>query len=239
LDPGSITLAFTAASVCYIPAIISDQTIQRASNFNLAVLASSKASSKVAASSKSSKSIKLRLTTQLSHNLEVLQIASTELITNKAVNHSAAAPKREATDHSVAPKEVTDQSVTTAFNLAPKKTGVDHPKETAVDHLIAPKKTAVDHLTAQKTAATDHLVAAAFDQLTTQQKKAAVTAAIVDAWCKASLDDGIPLIEANGTLGKHPICPHDCTNLLWSAEAVLNSCTKLLRQDLKLVIPRP
>jgi hypothetical protein len=64
-----------------------------------------------------------------------------------------------------------------------------------------------------------------------------VTAEIVDAWCKASLEDGIPFIEADGSTGKLPTCPHDRTNMLWSAEAVLNSCTEILRQDLKLVIP--
>jgi hypothetical protein len=66
------------------------------------------------------------------------------------------------------------------------------------------------------------------------QRPGRVTAAIVDAWCEASLDTGVPRVQSPGY---HPICPHDRTNLLWSAEAVLNSCTEILRQDLKLVIP--
>jgi hypothetical protein len=73
--------------------------------------------------------------------------------------------------------------------------------------------------------------------LTMLQRPGRVTAEIVDAWCKASLEDGIPFIEADGSTGKHPTCPHDRTNMLWSAETVLNSCTEVLRQDLKLVIP--
>jgi hypothetical protein len=66
------------------------------------------------------------------------------------------------------------------------------------------------------------------------QRPGRVTAAIVDAWCEASLDIGVPRVQSPGY---HPICPHDCTNLLWSAEAILNYCTEILHQDLKLVIP--
>ena len=46
-----------------------------------------------------------------------------------------------------------------------------------------------------------------------------------------------PKLNPNGSLGVHAVCPHDRTNMLWSADAVLNSCTENLRQDLKLVIP--
>jgi len=69
------------------------------------------------------------------------------------------------------------------------------------------------------------------------QSPGRVTTEIVDAWCKAVMTDGIPRVEDDGSLGLHPICPHDRTNMLWSAAAVLNSCTETLRQDLKLLIP--
>jgi hypothetical protein len=64
-----------------------------------------------------------------------------------------------------------------------------------------------------------------------------VNSDIVNTWCKASLILGVPRLHSNGDLEQHPLCPHDRTNMLWSADAVLNSCTEILRQDLKLVIP--
>jgi hypothetical protein len=70
------------------------------------------------------------------------------------------------------------------------------------------------------------------------QSPGRITTEIVDAWCQASLTDGIPKFDTtNNSIDKHAICPHDRTNMLWSADAVLNSCTETLRQDLKLVIP--
>jgi hypothetical protein len=49
--------------------------------------------------------------------------------------------------------------------------------------------------------------------------------------------DGIPTSGSASAVS--PVCPHDRTNMLWSADAILASCTETFRQDLKLCIPQP
>lgn len=56
---------------------------------------------------------------------------------------------------------------------------------------------------------------------------------IVSEWCKQVLVTGIIPEDSPTPLDK---CPYDRTNMLWSGEALLNSCTETLRQDLKLAV---
>ena len=55
------------------------------------------------------------------------------------------------------------------------------------------------------------------------------TEAIVKIWVKDLLYDGVRI---PGSLDRHPVCLYDRVNLQLSAQALLNSCSDLLRQDL-------
>jgi len=72
-----------------------------------------------------------------------------------------------------------------------------------------------------------------FTTINMLQYPAKVTAAMIDTWCTDLLETGVLLEDGS----RHATCTHDATNLLWSGDAVLNSCTEKLRQQLKLVIP--
>jgi hypothetical protein len=63
------------------------------------------------------------------------------------------------------------------------------------------------------------------------QEPGMVDQACVDAWCSDLLDDGVYTKGGNGS--REAVCPYDRTNLFWSGEAVLNSCSPTLRQDLE------
>ena len=55
------------------------------------------------------------------------------------------------------------------------------------------------------------------------------TLPVVKTWVKDLLYDGVRI---PGSLDRHPVCPYDRVNLQLSAQALLNSCSDLLRQDL-------
>ena len=58
-----------------------------------------------------------------------------------------------------------------------------------------------------------------------------VTKTMVDTWCEDVLSKGV---HRNPTLGiRYPPCPFDKTNMSWSGDALLNSCTVALRTDLE------
>ncbi|CAB9530776.1 hypothetical protein SEMRO_3037_G342590.1 [Seminavis robusta] len=50
-------------------------------------------------------------------------------------------------------------------------------------------------------------------------------------------DQGCPVM-VNGAVDRFAQCSYDAQNLHWSGEAVLNSCSPTLMQDLKQVIPK-
>lgn len=56
---------------------------------------------------------------------------------------------------------------------------------------------------------------------------------IVTDWCKSVLTTGVVQKGSTTPLEK---CPYDRINMIWSGEALLNSCTETLRQDLKLAV---
>lgn len=63
---------------------------------------------------------------------------------------------------------------------------------------------------------------------------------ILKGWCDAVMTDGVPsptAVDPDGKPTIQPKCPYDRTNMLWSGDALLNSCTETLRQDLKLSVP--
>jgi hypothetical protein len=55
----------------------------------------------------------------------------------------------------------------------------------------------------------------------------------IDDWINSILLQGVWHKDPTGTICRHPVCQHDLTNMDWSAEAVLNSCTPALRYDLE------
>lgn len=58
-----------------------------------------------------------------------------------------------------------------------------------------------------------------------------VTTNMVTKWCSDVYDQGV--IDPDNTSTRLPICAHDRTNMLWSGEALLNSCTEALKTQLK------
>lgn len=60
------------------------------------------------------------------------------------------------------------------------------------------------------------------------------TSAIVDSWNTDLLVTGARIKAHPGI--RSPICAYDQVNLMWSGEALLNSCTEALKQDLKLSV---
>jgi hypothetical protein len=58
-----------------------------------------------------------------------------------------------------------------------------------------------------------------------------VTKTMVDDWCEDILSKGV---HKNPTIGgHHSPCPFDKTNMSWSGDSLLNSCTVALRTDLE------
>jgi hypothetical protein len=54
---------------------------------------------------------------------------------------------------------------------------------------------------------------------------------MVDTWCEDVLSKGVHRDPSIG--GRHTLCPYDKTNMSWSGDALLNSCTVALRTDLE------
>ena len=50
---------------------------------------------------------------------------------------------------------------------------------------------------------------------------AMLNASMLTDWLRALRRDGVP----DGTGGKLPLCPYDKTNLEWSYDAIMNSCS--------------
>lgn len=72
------------------------------------------------------------------------------------------------------------------------------------------------------------------------QEPGMVDQASVDSWCTQLLTTGVygPAPSGSGMVAHClPVCPYDRTNLFWSGEALLNSCTSTLRQDLEHQLP--
>ena len=61
-----------------------------------------------------------------------------------------------------------------------------------------------------------------------------VTTTMVGTWCDDLLTNGVH--DPIPTSGHLPVCLLDGINMRWSGEALLNSCTETLKQDLKLAV---
>ena len=61
-----------------------------------------------------------------------------------------------------------------------------------------------------------------------------ITTDLVKTWCEDVLVKGVCYKDSNGAIGRLPLCPYDRTNMIWSGEALLNSCSVVLKEDLKL-----
>jgi len=89
-----------------------------------------------------------------------------------------------------------------------------------------------------------HVVAADGTITYMLQEPGRCTSSAIDLWCVDLLTTGV--IQApptatctGGMLGTptcHLPCKYDRINMLWSGEALLNSCTDALKQDLKLTV---
>ena len=61
-----------------------------------------------------------------------------------------------------------------------------------------------------------------------------VSTTMVDTWCADLLTNGVQ--DPASTTANLTVCPMDGVNMRWSGEALLNSCTETLKQDLKLAV---
>ena len=67
------------------------------------------------------------------------------------------------------------------------------------------------------------------------QEPGRCTNAIIDAWCDDLLSQGV-IDPSSSSAPRLQVCQYDRINMLWSAEAMLNSCTEDLKHDLKLSV---
>jgi len=67
------------------------------------------------------------------------------------------------------------------------------------------------------------------------QEPGRCTSAIIDTWCDDLLSQGV-INPSSSSAIRFPVCQYDRINMLWSAEAMLNSCTEDLKHDLKLSV---
>jgi len=82
-----------------------------------------------------------------------------------------------------------------------------------------------------------HVVAADGTVLNMLQEPGRCTSAIIDTWCDDLLTHGV--VDSSSSASARlrlPVCQCDRINMLWSAEALLNSCTEDLKHDLKLSV---
>jgi len=79
-----------------------------------------------------------------------------------------------------------------------------------------------------------HVVTSNGTILNMLQEPGRCTSAIIDTWCNDLLTQGV--IDPSSTATRLPVCQWDRINMLWSAEAMLNSCTEDLKHDLKLSV---
>ena len=65
------------------------------------------------------------------------------------------------------------------------------------------------------------------------------TDSIVNTWCSDVMLNGVfdPNNTNSNSLSTHSVCSYDRTNMVWSGEALLSSCTEALKQDLKFNVP--
>jgi len=59
--------------------------------------------------------------------------------------------------------------------------------------------------------------------------------AIIDTWCDDLLSQSV-IDPSSSSAARFPACQYDRINMLWSAEAMLNSCTEDLKHDIKLSV---
>jgi len=64
------------------------------------------------------------------------------------------------------------------------------------------------------------------------QEPGRCTSAIIDTWCDDLFTNGA--VDSSSIATHLPVCQCDQINMLWSAKAMLNSCTEDLKHDLKL-----
>jgi len=61
----------------------------------------------------------------------------------------------------------------------------------------------------------------------------------IKTWCKDLLEDGVAEKDKNNPdlIIRHAVCEYDETNLAWSGQALLNSCSDALSYDLRETVP--
>jgi len=62
------------------------------------------------------------------------------------------------------------------------------------------------------------------------------TSDIIKTWCEDVITTGVHDLSVPSMPGRHPTCDCDRINMIWSGEALLNSYTEALKQDLKFNI---
>ena len=63
-----------------------------------------------------------------------------------------------------------------------------------------------------------------------------ISATMVTDWIDKLLNDGV-LLATNGQPTRLQICSHDATNCRWSAEALFNSCSEALKEEIRNTVP--
>jgi len=79
-----------------------------------------------------------------------------------------------------------------------------------------------------------HIIRADGTVLNMLQEPGMCTTSVIDSWCVDLLVIGAR--TKRNPSSRSPLCNYDRTNLMWSGEALLNSCTEALKKDLKLSV---
>ena len=80
-----------------------------------------------------------------------------------------------------------------------------------------------------------HIVSSSGSTLNMFKEPGMCTDALITAWCEDVVTMGVHDNIVNNS--RHPVCSYDRTNMVWSGEALLSSCTEALKQDLKFNVP--
>jgi len=62
------------------------------------------------------------------------------------------------------------------------------------------------------------------------------TSDVIKTWCEDVITKGVHDLSDASNPSRHGVCDYDRINMIWSGEALLNSCTEALKQDLKFNI---
>ena len=81
-----------------------------------------------------------------------------------------------------------------------------------------------------------HVVSPSGKTLNMFREPGMCTSDLIRTWCEDVITNGVHDFSDASNPTRHGICDYDRINMIWSGEALLNSCTEALKQDLKFNI---